>query len=176
MEKAAGLVGTLVIADSQEFWGSEDLAGLTSKSSLIFVGTVKGIDSRVVTAGEDSMESKYSVYPETWIKGEHSTDVVFFAAGGKVTFPNGASAEVKTLEWEHLKVGDRALFFLTTDNESKKTVSTGGAEGIFPILASETVHGSLAGFDSRSHNIDKEVANSPLNSLTERVSGMIGAQ
>ena len=84
---------------------------------LVAVATVTKLQSRLVFDGNDIV-TDCTVHPERYLKGfdpgdsSHPGDITFVVSGGVIRFPNGTVAEIRTGQWESLRVGEHYLLML----------------------------------------------------------------
>lgn len=109
-----------------------DLATMAKDSEAVIVGTAMDHSVRL-SAGGTSIITEYHIRAEQDFKANFMPgDVVLVAIpGGKVDFPEGTSAEIRTPNFPRMNDGSRYVLFLGPKNSSYRT--TGGSQGIFEL-------------------------------------------
>lgn len=105
-----------LIDNQPELWSDLSLNTLMEASSEIAFVTIQSRSSRLISNGDDIV-TDYVFQPIEVFKGTFSKNEMFSAPGGKVTFSNGTSAEISTIEWRNLKVGSQYILFLKESDE-----------------------------------------------------------
>lgn len=138
LREAAKLKGHYVHEfDPHWDFGQCDLEGLSKNSAAVIVGVpVKTLAARLEPGG-GGVVTDYEVAVREVIKGElkPGATVKVGLAGGRVEFDDGTSAEVKTLDFEHMKPGGTYAIFLSEDESAPGTYTlTGGPQGLVELV------------------------------------------
>ena len=151
------------------------MSSLCQKSSIILVGSVSARESKLSDDGDDIYTSN-KIRPDYLLKGTDPKPISFLTIGGYVAFPNGTSAEVRTVEWNYLQAGRQFLVFLEKANDGSYLV-TGAKEGLFALSGDANgVPENLASHDiSPNHEIVQEVKGFNLPALLSKVSALVKA-
>jgi hypothetical protein len=158
LEKAANLAGNFTLEKEIRVWIDPSLSGLVGASPTVFVGTMVGSESRVSEDG-DQIYTDYHFRPAAFVKGtaSGSSDIIVTAEGGKVQFNNGTTAEIKTIEWLHLKTGNKYLLCLQQHGD--RYFLSDGFAGAFQLQAAldpQPKLVALAAFSHRPHRVAKD--------------------
>lgn len=155
---AANLVGTFVIDGQRPRWAYMNLANVVASSKLIIVGKIISKESRLSDDGDD-IYTDYVVAPEKIIKGKSVGSVTFSVYGGLIDFPNGTSAQITTLEWQQLQVGEKYALLLSQADDHYYPAN--GVEALFKLSTSDGTVDAIAAHDRAPHKVGEEVK--PLN-------------
>ncbi|HEX7723458.1 MAG TPA: hypothetical protein VF397_14960 [Pyrinomonadaceae bacterium] len=115
-------------------WMKYDLEALASHSSTIVLGIPFSGSSDVV--GGDSIETEYKVKVERVIKGKIKSGEFLDVAvpGGKVTFEDGTTAEIKAEDLGPIQENQRYIMFLGPIGPNPEVLRlTGGGQGLFEV-------------------------------------------
>jgi hypothetical protein len=176
LRAAANAVGAFVLDSDWRSWGDPDLQALVADSSLIFTGKVIGFTSRL-SDNENNLVTDFTMHADEVLKGTIPHAVSFSARGGKVVFPNGTSAEVRTVVWDRLKPGGVYLVFLEKDYpEYKKYVPTGNAVGLFDISATDGSFDWFASHEPATHAITQEVSSFSRQDLFRQIRAFVSGE
>ncbi len=149
--------GHVVLDDQPDLFSDLSLATLIRASSEIAFVTILEKNSKLTSNG-NNITTSYIFQPIEVFKGTFSKDETFSAPGGKVIFPNGASAEITTIEWRNLTVASQYILFLReSDNQYELT---NGIEALFQISSSGAKLEPLPSFDKsqRPYAVLKEMS------------------
>lgn len=114
MRKLASVCGGHYVAeDTREPGGIVEysIETASARASLVLVGKVIAERAQLVHRGDD-IYTNYTIQPEKVLKGTESSDVTVVVRGGKITFPNGDTAEINSIPSSHIADGGTYLFFL----------------------------------------------------------------
>jgi hypothetical protein len=143
LREAARVKGRYV-ADLDPHWdfGLFDIEALTKGSVAVVVGIAsKKVDARLSSNGH-LIFTDYEVEVIERIKGpsSHGSRITVSLPGGFFEFEEGTSAELRTPDFEHLKVGASYILFLS-DSEKGYNVYTlsGGPQGVIEIVNGKTL-------------------------------------
>ena len=159
LEKAANLVGTFEINGQLHLWSRYDLKTLTSASVAIVVGRIESASSYLAEDGDD-IWTHYSVRPLRILKGNvGGGDFTLNVSGGRVTFATGNTAQITTIQWENIQVGQRYLFFLRETEPKDGTYSPiNEIEGLYKLSTPDGKVEPFAAQESNPHPTLVEVA------------------
>jgi hypothetical protein len=155
LEAAANLTGNFVMNGQRHLWGDLDLPTLVSQSALAIVGTVTKEEARLSDDG-DYIYTDVSVQPLKVLKGSAAGSVTFSIPGGLYRFANGNTAQVTTIEWRELQVGEKYILLLVRDNQGRY-IPTNGIESLFRFPADGSAPEPFAKRDNRPHQINNNV-------------------
>jgi len=154
LEKAANKYGEFMVGGEVYAMGSfADLASAAKGSGLIIRGTIISTSAQLIDDG-CQVETYYLVRNDEVLKGTTKGDIKFGVLGGRYTFPNGNSAEMRTTASTFFKVGSHYLLFFYFD---KKDTGLYAAEGAaFQLLDSGEVDPLVRGMgrDGRKERTD----------------------
>ena len=116
-------------------WLMHDLESLADSSAAVIIGTPSSASSRLTASGEGII-TEYKVKIDQVFKGilkrEELINVI--TPGGKVTFEDGTSAEIRISDLGPIKERRRYVFFLRTSEDSLEAFGlTGGGQGVFEL-------------------------------------------
>ena len=115
-----------------------DIESLTKNSVVVVVGVAtRALPSRLVANGR-LIVTDYEIAVRETIKGKVSAGgkLKVSLPGGKMEFEDGTSAELRTPQFEQIKVRQTYALFLTEDQtESGAFRLTGGPQGVVEISA-----------------------------------------
>lgn len=143
LREAAKLKGHYV-GDFDAHWDFSrlDIELLTKNSVAVIVGTTtKKLGSRLTSGGE-LIFTDYEVAVQERIKGEIATGarITVSLPGGRVEFEDGTSAELTTLNFEHMKTGGTYTLFLSESATAPDGYTlTAGPQGLVEIVDNNTV-------------------------------------
>lgn len=140
LREAARLTGTYVGSERTTGWAKYEIESLTSSSAAIVIGTPLSSASSLAASGE-RINTDYNVRIERVLKGklEKGQTISVVAPGGKVTFEDGTSAEVRTPDLGPIVENKRYVFFLRTSEEKIDAFGlTGGGQGLFELSSSDS--------------------------------------
>jgi hypothetical protein len=132
------------IADFDAHWdiGSFDVEGLTKNSAAVVVGVAgRNLGGHLTSSGL-AIVTDYEVVIQDTIKGDAvvGSTIVVSMVGGRVDFPNGTSAELRTPKFEHVRNGGSYTFFLADVEKSPgKFTLTGGPQGLVELAGDGSV-------------------------------------
>ena len=111
-----------------------DLAGLTRDSSAVVVG-VPGDNVSVLSADGKGITIDYKVSVQYVYKSDlNEGDVITVSVpGGRVSFDDGSTAEVRTPWFKKMMTGKTYVLFLSPTERPGVFVTTGEAQGVFEI-------------------------------------------
>lgn len=117
------------------------LKELVHASTEVFVGTVRDSRSELEHHGR-YIHTRYSVEIEQILKGSlrPGQTVSFLLPGGKVTFDDGAVAEVSKEKEPPLLMDHRYALFTLDSTEEAGLRPVGADEGVFELLLNASVH------------------------------------
>jgi len=139
LREAAKLKRVYVSSERTSGWAKYDLENLTSTSIAIIIGTPLRSSSRLSASG-DRVITEHEIRVERVLKGNLKTaePVSLVVPGGKVTFEDGSSAEIRTPDLGPIAEQKRYLFFLrNSDDKPDAFTLTGGGQGAFELSAPE---------------------------------------
>jgi len=142
LKEAAKLKGHYVGIERTSDWGKYSLESLAQASSIIVVGTPILSSAKVVGVDNDRIVSEQLVRVDQVLKGNlHENGLVTVAIpGGKVTFEDGTSAEIKTPDLGPIEqFGKYVLFFKPSSDTANVYVLTGGGQGMFELSADSLI-------------------------------------
>jgi hypothetical protein len=150
LEKAADLTGNFTLERELHIFVDPSLSDLLGASSTVVVGTLVFSESRLSEDG-DTVYTNYHFTPEIALKSANlsSSEITVTSEGGKVQFRNGSTAEIKTIEWTHLKAGNKYLLCL--NQRGDKFHFTIGFAGIFELHAGVSSEAQVIPLASFSH-------------------------
>jgi hypothetical protein len=137
LREAAKLKRVYVSSERTSGWAKYDLEGLTSASSAIIIGTPLSSSSRLSASG-DRVITEHEIKIERVVKGnlKPSESISLVVPGGKVTFEDGSSAEIRTLDLGPIAEQKRYVFFLRSSEDKVDAFSLiGGGQGAFELPA-----------------------------------------
>jgi hypothetical protein len=139
---AAQLKKDYVVSERSSGWAKYNLEDLSKHSSTIIVGTPVFSSSQLSPSGE-MIFTEHQVRVEQTLKGkvQPSGVVRLTVLGGKVTFEDGSSAEIKTPDQGPIEVGKTYIFFMhEKDSLLPNSLSlTGGGQGLFELRQDSTI-------------------------------------
>lgn len=146
-------------------WIKYDLEALTENSSMILVGTPLNSSSNLTGSGEQIV-TEYKVRVDEPLKGNSGKNqlVNVVIPGGKVTFEDGTSAEIKTPDLGPIEEKKTYVFFLSQSQEGDGVFRlTGGGQGVFELSSSIV--------KPLGHSVDvvQKHRNQPLNDFIEEI-------
>jgi hypothetical protein len=112
------------------------IAEVAESSSVVITGTPQSNRCRL-SEDETSITINYQVNVQEVIKGDlqPGSTVTVKLPGGKVTFPDGTSAEVRAPWFKWMQNRHTYVLFLNVDADGTAYVTTGGPQGVFEIPA-----------------------------------------
>jgi hypothetical protein len=125
-----------------------DIADVARSSSAIIVGTSQSNRCRL-SEDETRITINYQVNVQEVIKGDLQPGslVTVKVPGGKVMFPDGTSAEVRTPWFKWMENQHTYVLFLTAEADGIIYVTTGGPQGVFEIPTDNTSVKSNSGIN-----------------------------
>lgn len=175
LAEAAKLVGHFELNGQGRLWGHPNLNALIDSSDLIVVGKLTSAVSRLTDDGDD-IWTDYELAPEKTIKGETLGNVEFTVPGGLITFPNGTSAEIITVQWQQLQIGQQYAVLLQKSPRNGRYDLANGLEALFTL---STHDGKVAPFASRggkgSEPLANEVKNTSVSAFLQRLQSRVAA-
>lgn len=142
LKEAAKLKGNYVGIERTSDWGKYSLESLVQASSIIVVGTPILSSAKVVGVDNDRIVTEQLVRVDQVLKGNlHENGLVTVAIpGGKVTFEDGTSAEIKTPDLGSVEqFGNYVLFLKPSSDTANVYVLTGGGQGLFELSADSLI-------------------------------------
>lgn len=140
LREAARIKRHYVASERTAGWMMFDLEGLANSSANIIIGTPMSASSKLAASG-DRIFTEYNIRIDQVFKGTLKRDelITVIAPGGKVTFDDGTSAEIRTPDLGRIKEHQRYLFFLATSEDSPEAFGlTGGGQGVFELSSSDS--------------------------------------
>ena len=142
LREAARIKKNFVSSERTSGWAKYDLDGLTQNSSVIVIGTPTLSTSKLSDSGQQIL-TEHQVRVEQTLKGtaEPGHVLTVTVIGGKVTFEDGTTAEIRTPDLGPINTGKTYVFFLTErQNASADNFGlTGGGQGLFEIASDSTI-------------------------------------
>lgn len=125
-----------------------DIADVARASSAIIIGTPESNRCRL-SEDETRITINYQVNIREVIKGDlqPGNSVTVKVPGGKVVFPDGTSAEVRTPWFKWMENRHTYVLFLTAEGDGTTFVTTGGPQGVFEIPADNATVKSNSGLN-----------------------------
>ena len=140
VREGARIKGHYVATERINGWLMHDLESLANSSVAIIIGTPSSASSRLTASGEWII-TEYKVRIDQVFKGNLKGNelINIIAPGGKVTFENGTSAEIRISDLGPIKERRRYIFFLRTSEDSLEAFGlTGGGQGVFELSSSDS--------------------------------------
>ena len=140
LREAARIKRHYVATERTAGWLMYDLDALANSSASIIIGTPVSASSKLAASG-DRVITEYNVRIDRVFKGKVKPNelITVIAPGGKVTFDDGTSAEIRTPDFGPIEQHQRYVFFLSTSDDSPETFgSTGGGQGVFELSSSDS--------------------------------------
>lgn len=161
LREAARTKGKDVGTTGSGSWVRYDLESLTSHSLAIVMGTPVASVAQLSDSGEMVL-TEYDVKVKEVFKGHPYRDQVIKVRlpGGKITFENGTSAEIRS-DVEPMENGKNYVLFLTVPTANSDAFSlTGEGQDLFGLSTEDSVikpHGPTVGLVQKHKNerIDK---------------------
>ena len=141
LREAARIKGHYVSIQRTTGWMKYDVESLTQNSSDVIIGTPMVSSSNLVGSG-DGIVTEYKIRIDETLKGQLNAKrlVSLEVPGGKVTFEDGTSAEVKTPDLGPIEKQKSYLMFLRPRDYSPEAFGlTGGGQGLFELSISDSV-------------------------------------
>lgn len=141
LREAARIKGHYVSTERTTGWMKYELESLTQNSSDVIIGTPMVGSCNLLGSG-DGIVTAYSVRIDQTLKGKSNEKrlVTLEVPGGKVTFDDGTSAEIKTPDLGPIEEHQSYLMFLRPrGNASQVFGLTGGGQGLFELSASDSM-------------------------------------
>jgi hypothetical protein len=142
LREAAKLKGHYVGIERTSDWGKYSLNSLTQASSYIVVGSPILSSAKVVGTDKDRIVTEHLVRVDQLLKGKlHENTLITVAIpGGKVTFEDGTSAEIKTPDFGPIEEFGNYVLFLSPSNDTANVfVLTGAGQGLFELSSESLV-------------------------------------
>lgn len=113
-----------------------NIAEVAQTSSAVIIGTPEENRCRL-SEDETTVTINYEVSVQQVIKGDLQPGSLLTVKlpGGKVTFPDGTSAEVRAPWFKWMENRKTYVLFLSTEADGTSYVTTGGPQGVFEIPA-----------------------------------------
>jgi hypothetical protein len=165
---AANLVGKFVIDGQGRLWSHTSLQNMAASSNLVVVGKITLRESRLSEDGDD-IYTDYLIETERIVRGKSSGSISFTAHGGLVEFPNGTSAQVTTIEWQQLQIGQKYAVLLSQEQDGRYYPAN-VLEALFKLSTADGNVDAFAAHDGKRHTITDEVKGLPANSFLNRAS------
>jgi hypothetical protein len=140
LREAARLKRHYVAIERTTGWGKYDLEALASDSAVIIIGTPLSTSSNLAGSG-DRIITEYKIRIDQVFKGELKENgfINVIVPGGKVTFEDGTSAEIRTPDLGPIQEHQRYVFFVrASENSSGGFGLTGGGQGVFELSSSDS--------------------------------------
>jgi hypothetical protein len=141
LREAARIKGHYVSTERTTGWMKYDLESLTQNSSEVILGTPIVSSSNLVGSG-DGIVTEYRIRIDQILKGKLNEKrlVSLEVPGGKVTFDDGTSAEIKTPDLGPIEEYKSYVMFLKPrGNNSEVFGLTGGGQGLFELSTSDSM-------------------------------------
>jgi hypothetical protein len=141
LREAARIKKHYVSTQNTGGWIKYDLESLTKNSFAIVIGTPLVSSSDITTNGE-LITTEYEVKLREILKGDLKENQVVRVSvpGGKITFEDGTSAEIKTPDLVPMEKGNTYVLFLRTTEDTPEVFGlTGGGQGLFELSSTESV-------------------------------------
>ena len=140
LREAARLKGNYIGSERTTGWAKYTIESLTSSSAAIVIGIPLSSSSSLAASGE-RINTDYNVKIQRVLKGklEKGETISVVAPGGKVTFEDGTSAEIRTPDLGPIVENKRYVFFLRTSEEKLDAFDLiGGGQGVFELSSSDS--------------------------------------
>lgn len=159
---AARLKGHYVGVTLTHVFGSYDLQDLTQGSALVVVGTPLRNKCSLDEVDGDMITTDYEVAINEAIKGNvtQGSTIKVSLPGGRVEFPEGTSAELRTPDFRKMENGKTYVLFLHQNRPGSEEFIVTGGQGLFEIPSDGSgvrPNGSLLD-PAAAENKDKPVA------------------
>lgn len=141
LREAAKRKGHYVSAVRSSGWIKEDVDSLTKNSLAVIVGEPVASTSRL-SSNDELITTQYQMKIREVLKGDlvEGRVVKVNVMGGRVTFEDGTSAEIKTLDMEPIERGKSYVLFLKEEkNDSGIFGLTSGGQGLFELSDSDSI-------------------------------------
>lgn len=177
LEKAANFVGAFEMYDQVRLWGRLDLKTLVSGSSAIVTGKVESASPHLCEDGDD-IWTRYTVRPLLTLKGiVGGGDFTLSLRGGRVTFATVNTAQINTIESEHMQIGQQYVFFLQKAEIKGDTYSsTNGIEALFKLSTADGLVEPLAKHETGPHPVAAEVSGLSAVAFLAKVQGLVASE
>jgi hypothetical protein len=169
LDKAAKKFGEFMVdGDVTSIITFSDLADLVDESPFIVKGTLTQINSRLIY-DENEIFTDCTLRPDEVLKGKiRSGDIKFVVRGGRIVFPNGTSAEIKTRASTFFVAGSRYLVMLRTDSDTGEYALQHHLESAFRITESGEID-ALAAHEERRREIVDDIGSQRAETVLSRV-------
>ena len=154
----AKIVGHYEGVDDVCVYLTPTLDSLIAGSTQIVEGTISRSESELVENGDD-IATRYTMTVSHALKGPVSNEIVFYAHGGTIEFPNGTSAHIATLESENIRRDGQFIVFLK-DDAGRKVLQVPAAA----VVVSSPERNSVATLDDKTAHT--EGVRKELNGMT----------
>lgn len=146
LREGARIKGHYVATDLVNGWLMYDLESLANSSVAIIIGTPSSASSRLTASG-DGIITEYKISVDQVFKGNLTgKELSLITPGGKVTFEDGTSAEIRTTDLGPIKEHRRYIFFLRASDDTPEAFGlTGGGQGLFELSSSDSQVKPLGG-------------------------------
>ncbi len=141
LREAARIKGHYVSMERTSGWGKYDIDSLTKNSVAVIVGVPLTSTSQLSNNNE-LITTQYEVKIREVIKGDviEGQVVKVNVVGGKVTFEDGTSAEIKTIDMEPMEQGNAYILFLKDEKDNPRVFGlTGGGQGLFGLSNNDSL-------------------------------------
>jgi hypothetical protein len=134
LKEAAKVQGVYVNDLPTASWGKYTLEGLVSHSSVIIVGTPVASASSLADS-ERRIVTSHKVRVDQILKGKLQQNQVLdvVVPGGKITFEDGTSAEIRTPDLGSIEQNQTYVMFLAPGEPADSFGLTGVGQGLFQI-------------------------------------------
>jgi hypothetical protein len=140
------------------FFEYPTLHDLAKHSHTIVTGTAITNVCQLSADGRD-VYTAYSFRVDEKIKGSgiHPGDMITVdLPGGRVSFPDGSTAQINTPQFPRMVNGNRYVLFLQERGKSASFTPVGGPQGVFELRTDGTIFAHARSFNSMSrHTGDK---------------------
>ena len=161
------------------------LNDLIEKATLIVVGTVGSHRSFTFDDGR-LIATEYNITVSQNLKGDAISSVKVGAPGGKVVFPDGTWAQMRSPSWQYMLTGTNFLFFLRAnkqgeigfdaDRPQSEYNIVGWTEGAIQLNWDQSIIAPLSSRDGYPHLLTAEVANLSPSALIQKVVSNLGSK
>ncbi|MGH9928402.1 MAG: hypothetical protein ACREA9_04135 [Pyrinomonadaceae bacterium] len=122
-------------------WGKYDIDSLTKNSVAVIVGVPLTSTSQLSNNNE-LITTQYQVKTREVLKGDviEGQLVKVNVLGGRVTFEDGTSAEIKAIDMEPMEQGNAYILFLKDEKDNPGVFGlTGGGQGLFGLSNNDSL-------------------------------------
>lgn len=167
LKEAARLKKNYVGTERTSGWAKLDLENLVRNSSTIIVGTPLISASKLSDSGEQVL-TDHNVRVEQTLRGDLKPNqvITLTVVGGKVTFEDGSTAEIRTPDLSAIETGKTYVLFLRKrQNAAPDSFNlTGGGQGLFEITSDSTI-------EPRGDKVDpvRKYKHAPVTAFVEEI-------